>query len=103
MEIQITSRHEKASQSLQDTITDELNKLERYYDRITSCHVVLDKQRGMEIMEVVMNMAGHTITATAKSDNLGKTIDGVVSKVERQLKKISEKIKTHKGRKLDKE
>jgi putative sigma-54 modulation protein len=101
MEIQITSRHEKASQSLQDTITDELNKLEKYYDRITSCHVVLDAQRGMEIMEVVMNMAGHTITASAKADNLGKTIDSVITKVERQLKKISEKIKTHKGKKQD--
>jgi putative sigma-54 modulation protein len=99
MDIQITSRHEKASQSLQDTITDELNKLEKYYDRITSCHVILDAQRGHEIMEVVMNMAGHTITATAKSDNLGKTIDSVITKVERQLKKISEKIKTHKGKK----
>ena len=103
MEIRITSRHEKASQSLQDSIADELNKLEKYYDRITSCHVVLDAQRGMEIMEVVMNMAGHTITAKAKSDNLGKTIDSVISKVERQLKRISEKIKTHKGRKQDKD
>jgi putative sigma-54 modulation protein len=103
MEIRITSRHEKASQSLQDTITDELNKLEKYYDRITSCHVVLDAQRGMEIMEVVMNMAGHTITAKAQSDNLGKTIDSVISKVESQLKKISEKIKKHKGKKPDKE
>jgi putative sigma-54 modulation protein len=99
MDIQITSRHEKASQSLQDTITDELNKLEKYYDRITSCHVILDAQRGQEIMEVVMNMAGHTITAKAKSDNLGKTIDSVITKTERQLKKITEKIKTHKGKK----
>ena len=97
MEIQITSRHEKASQSLQDTITAELEGLQKFYDRITSCHVVLDKERGKEMMEVVVHMAGHTIAGTAKAENLGKAIDLAIAKVERQLKKISEKIKSHKG------
>ena len=54
MEIQITSRHEKASQSLQDTITAELEGLQKFYDRITSCHVILDKERGKEIVEAVI-------------------------------------------------
>ena len=97
MEIQITSRHEKTSQSLHDKITAELEGLQKFYDRITSCHVVLDKQRGKEIMEVVVHMAGHTVAATAKAENLGKAIDATVTKVERQLKKINEKIKSHKS------
>jgi putative sigma-54 modulation protein len=96
MDIQITSRHEKASQSLQDTITTEFGKLEKYFDRVTSCHVVLDEERGMHIMEVVMNMAGHTVTATAKDGNLGKAMDSVIMKAERQMKKINEKFKDHK-------
>ena len=97
MEIQITSRHEKASQSLQDTLTAELEGLQRFYDRITSCHVVLDKERGKEIMEIVVHMAGHTVAGNAKAENLGKAIDLAITKVERQLKKINEKIKSHKG------
>jgi Sigma 54 modulation protein / S30EA ribosomal protein. len=48
------------------------------------------------MMEVVMNMAGHTVTATAKDGNLGKAMDAVIMKVERQMKKINEKIKDHK-------
>ncbi len=97
MEIQITSRHEKASQSLQDTLTAELEGLQRFYDRITSCHVVLDKERGKEIIEIVVHMAGHTVAGNAKAENLGKAIDLAITKVERQLKKINEKIKSHKG------
>lgn len=97
MEIQITSRHEKASQSLQDTLTAELEGLQRFYDRITSCHVVLDKERGKEIIEIVVHMAGHTVAGNAKAENLGKAIDLAITKVERQLKKINEKIKNHKG------
>ena len=96
MDIQITSRHEKASQSLQDTISAEFSKLEKYYDRVTSCHVIIDSERGKQMMEVVMNMAGHTVTATAKDWNLGKAMDSVIMKVGRQMKKINEKIKDHK-------
>ncbi len=101
MDIQITSRHEKATTSLQETITDEINKLEKFYDKITSCHVILDHERGQEIMEVVVNCAGHTVAATAKAENMGKVIDEVISKVERQLKKISEKVKDHKAKKIE--
>ena len=97
MDIQITSRHEKASPSLQETIKGEINKLEKYFDHITSCHVILDEQRGQQFMEIVMNMSGHTVTASAKNAKMGKVIDEVIGKVERQLKKINEKIKEHKG------
>jgi len=97
MDIQITSRHEKASASLQQTIKDEFGKLEKYSDRITSCHIIIDSQRGMEILEVVLAMAGHTINATAKAGNIGKAIDEALMKVERQLEKINGKIKDHKG------
>jgi putative sigma-54 modulation protein len=103
MEIQITSRHEKASQILQDTITAELEGLQKFYDRITSCHVIMDKERGKEIIEIVVHMAGHTVAANAKAENLGKAIDSAITKVERQLKKINEKIKSHKGKSATKE
>jgi putative sigma-54 modulation protein len=96
MDITITSRHEKASASLQQTITDEFSKLEKYYDKITSCHLIIDSQRGMEILEAVVVISGHTINATAKAANIGKAIDETFTKVERQLAKIVEKRKNHK-------
>jgi putative sigma-54 modulation protein len=97
MDIQITSRHQKASKTLQETIKDELGKMEKYFDNITSCHVILDEERGMEYIEVVLAMAGHTVTASAKEANMGKALDAVITKAERQLKKINEKLKEHKG------
>jgi ribosomal subunit interface protein len=39
------------------------------------------------------------VAATAKAENLWKAIDSAITKVERQLKKINEKIKRHKGQK----
>jgi putative sigma-54 modulation protein len=103
MEIQITSRGEtKASQSLQDAIYSEIESLKKYYDRITSCHVILDKERNQDIVEIVLHIAGHTVAAKAKAENVGKAIDESISKVERQLKKINEKLKNHKNSKCEK-
>src|SRR5512142_3111316 len=97
MEIQITSRHQKASPELQDTITDELNKLEKYFEKITSCHVVLDSEHVDKTVEITMHTLGHEVVANAKADNIGKAIDEALTRIERQLKKLNEKIKNHKG------
>jgi ribosomal subunit interface protein len=96
MDIRITSRHNKASQSLQDTITAELNKVERFSEKITSCHVILDTEGLDQKVEITMHALGHEVVGIAKAENIGKAFDMALEKVERQLKKINEKIKDHK-------
>ena len=96
MELQITSRHSKASQTLQDTIASELTKLEKFSDKIISCHVILDSEHVDKTVEITMNTLGHQVVATAKAENIGKAIDSAIEKVSRQLKKLNEKIKNHK-------
>jgi putative sigma-54 modulation protein len=98
MEIRITARHEaKASQDLQDTINAEIGKLEKFYDKITSCHVILDKDGADKTVEITMSAQGHQVVGNARAENIGKAIDEAVAKVERQLKKINEKVKNHKA------
>lgn len=96
MEIQITSRHSKASQSLQDTINDELQKLGKFFDKITSCHVILDSEHVEKVAEITMSTLGRHVVATAKAENIGKAFDDALAKAERQLKKLNSKIKSHK-------
>ncbi|MDG5815041.1 ribosome-associated translation inhibitor RaiA [Chitinispirillales bacterium ANBcel5] len=96
MEIQITSRHSKASQALQDTITSEIAKLEKFSDKITSCHVILDSEHVDRTVEITMNSRGHQVVGAARAENIGKAIDSAIEKVTRQLKKINEKVKNHK-------
>jgi putative sigma-54 modulation protein len=97
MEIQITSRHTKASAILQDTITSELTKLQKFFEKITSCHVILDSEHMDKTVEITMNTMGHQVVATAKAENVGKAFDDALAKTERQLKKLNQKIKSHKA------
>ncbi|MCL2690452.1 MAG: ribosome-associated translation inhibitor RaiA [Chitinispirillia bacterium] len=104
MEIKITSRQTvNASESLRETIADELGKLEKFCDKITSCHVVLGSESMDKIKttEITMNVLGAQIAASAKAENIGKAIDEAIGKVERQLKKINEKAKDHKAPKAE--
>jgi ribosomal subunit interface protein len=99
MEIQITSRHTKAkaSQELQDAIGAEVGKLEQFCEGITSCRVVLDSESLDKTVEITMHVRGnHEVVGFAKAENIGKAVDEAVDKVERQLKKLNEKVKSHK-------
>jgi len=96
MEIRITSRHEKASPSLQETIVAELYKIEKFSEKISSCHVILDSEFLEKKVEITMHAFSHEVVGIAKAENIGKAFDAALAKVERQLKKINEKIKNHK-------
>jgi putative sigma-54 modulation protein len=96
MNIQITCRHSKVSAETKQLLKNELVNLEKYYDRITSCHIILDTEHLDKIVEIVIKVQGATISAKAKADNLGKSVDMAIQKIARQLKKLNEKVKSHK-------
>ena len=96
MNIQITSRRSKVSKDTKSFIKQELENLDKYYDKITSSHVILDSENINKTVEIIVNIQGSTVNAKAKSENLGKSIDDAFQKIIRQLKKFKGKIKTHK-------
>lgn len=100
MNIQITSRHTKISQDTQDYLKAELDNLSKYYDKITSCHAILDSEHIDKKVEISMNVLNHSIVARASAENLGKAVDDALGKVRRQLKKFNEKLKQHKNNKV---
>ena len=99
MDIQITARHAKISAATRETVVEKINKVERFIEKITTCHVIVDNEHDDWLVEVVMQASGRTFSARALSDNLGKSLDDVVAKAQRQIKKANQKIKSHKGAK----
>jgi putative sigma-54 modulation protein len=98
MKVQITARHFHASPQLHENLKEALDKLERFNDTITGAHVILDAQN--EIVrraEIVVKIAEKQVHAHAEEDNMHKAIDAMLEKLQRQLKKENEKLKTHKG------
>ena len=97
MEIQITRRHVEVPSEMQDIIHEKLGKIEKFYEKITSCHVILDSEHTDKTAEIVVSIMGGTLTARAKADKLLAAVESAVAKLERQLKKSNEKVKNHKS------
>jgi putative sigma-54 modulation protein len=96
MKIQFTARHFKSSKDQQEMIQSEIDRLERFYERITKCHVILDAEHKARLVaEITISTRGKTLVAKASSDIMGKAIDAAISKIERQLKKLNEKKRDH--------
>lgn len=103
MNVQITCRHTKVPSGTQDYIKGEVEALVKYYDKITSAHVVLDSDNPLrKSVEIDLHVAGHQLTAHSTAENYGKAAEESLEKITRQLKKQSDKIKSHKGEGLGK-
>lgn len=91
MRITFTARHYKPSQRLKDYAQNEVLKLEKFYDGIISCEIILDYQKEIQIAELHINVHGQTLTVVEKTDEIYKSIDNAAEKMERKLKRYKEK------------
>ena len=101
MNIQITTRHDrKASDDTKSFMESEIEALEKYDAKITAAHIVLDKEvhkSGEEdLVEIDLTSHGIAVSAKASGENLLKAFDECMVKITAQIKKKSEKLKSHK-------
>jgi len=95
MNIEITSRHYDASPKVREYVNDEMQKLEIFDHLITSCKVILEKSKEGELVEISIHVSGKDLVSSESSDDIIKSIDLAVDKIERQLKKFKEKRYSH--------
>jgi putative sigma-54 modulation protein len=95
MKIRITSRHQKLALKLREYIEEKMERLERYYDRIIDCDVILGKEKTNDIVEVNVKVFGSVLHVRAKETDTTKAVDVCIDKLEIQLKKFKEKMKKH--------
>ncbi|HAO99081.1 MAG TPA: ribosome-associated translation inhibitor RaiA [Fibrobacteres bacterium] len=98
MKIQITARHFHASPQLHQNLQESLERLAKFNDSITGAHIILDAAKsGVRRAEGIVKILDKSVCAHAEEDVMGKAIDAMLEKIERQLKKENEKLKVHKS------
>jgi putative sigma-54 modulation protein len=91
MNINFTARHYKSSPRLREYAENEVKKLEKYYDGIVDCKIILDYQKELQIAEIIIGVHNSKLTVIEKTDDIYKSVDSAVGKLERQLKKYKQK------------
>ncbi|MBO8150922.1 MAG: ribosome-associated translation inhibitor RaiA [Candidatus Marinimicrobia bacterium] len=91
MLIEITSRHNEVSEKVRGYLKEKIEKLGKFFPNIVSCKVVLDSQKEGEVVDITMHVSGKDFVTKVISDNIVKSIDLAVHKIENQLRKFKEK------------
>lgn len=104
MQTKISSRHGHLSEANQTKIREKVERLPRYFDRISAIDVVVDLQNALAVRVDLQVTAEHTpeFVAHETAEELIRAVDGAMAKMEQQLRKHKEKVHGHKGQGSDK-
>ena len=105
--IQLTGQNLDITDILRDFVTNKFEKLEHHADTITSLHVVLhvedqhksrdteDRDEPQQIATAKLHIRGTEIYAKAESGDMYKSIDLLVDKLVKQLRRYKDKHSEH--------
>jgi putative sigma-54 modulation protein len=96
MNIQITARNIDLTDAIRSYAEKKVSKLEKYFDHITEASVTLEVQKNVHIVEILLSAKGIFMKGLEKSEDLYASIDLASDKIEKQLVKYKEKLKSKK-------
>jgi len=81
-----------------DYAEKKLQRLSRYFRTAREAHVTHSVQRNWQIVEVQLDLDGVLLRAEERTGDVMTSIDGVVEKLENQVRRFKSKALSHKGR-----
>ena len=103
MQVLITGRHMEMTEALQNYVKSKVERVGKYLENIKEADVILSVEKYRHSAEVTIKANGITINGEEETDDMYSSIDLVMEKIERQVKKYKEKIRQHKPRQSLKE
>ena len=102
MKVEITTRHYDPTDRVKEYAKAEVGRIEKLFDRINTAHIILEKSKKGEHAEITLVVLGKHLVASEASDDMLKSIDLAVAKIERQIQKLKGKrfanARTNNGR-----
>jgi len=91
--IQVTGRHVSVTDAMQEYCRRRLASLHLDYPKIIEVQIIMDVQKYRHMAEVILHCSNHiTLEATAVSDDMYVSVDEVVNKIGRQMRKYKTRL-----------
>ncbi|NLX56972.1 MAG: ribosome-associated translation inhibitor RaiA [Planctomycetaceae bacterium] len=93
MQINISTRHGQLSAATQERITEKVEKLSRYFDRLTAILVTVDlDRREAPVVEIQVSVErSEALMAAEQSAEVLSALDGALHKIEQQIRRHKDK------------
>lgn len=98
MQVNITFRGMDSTDALKSHTTERVAHVNRYLDRASEAHVVLSLERYLHHADITIHAGPYVLRGRTKSDDMYKSIDEAMDKIERQLRRYKDKLLTLKTR-----
>lgn len=97
MQVNLTGHHVDITEALRNYVESKLEKLERHFDHVTNVHVILTVEKQRQKAEANLHISGADVFADATDENMYAAIDALVDKLDRQVLRHKEKLKSHRS------
>lgn len=98
MQLSVTGHHVDITSALRNYVQNKIDKVGRHFDLVSDVHCILTVEKLRHKAEATVNVNGGQIYAEATEDDMYAAIDGLVDKLDRQVRKYKEKLGDHHAR-----
>ncbi len=93
MQINISARHGHLGTGTQERITEKVEKLSRYFDRLTAALVTVDlERRETPVVEIRVSVEhSEALVAAEQAGDVLTALDGALHKIEQQIRRHKDK------------
>jgi putative sigma-54 modulation protein len=102
MQLNVSGHHVEVTDSLRGYVESKIDRLERHFDLVSDVHCILSVEKLRHKAEAKVNVSGGTIFAETTDEDMYAAIDGLVDKLDRQVRKHKEKMVDHHARETQK-
>lgn len=95
MQLTISGHHLDLTDALKDYVDNKLERLTNHHDKITLTEVTLSVEKLEQKAEARVHVSGKDLFADATDQDMYAAIDQLTDKLDRQLIKHKEKLRSH--------
>lgn len=95
MNLSICGRHLDVTPAIREYVMNKLARVLRHFDHVIDTQVVLSVEPLRHRAEITMRLSGKDIHCEATDENLYAAIDLLADKVDRQVIKHKDKVRSH--------
>lgn len=95
MQVSMTGRHVELTDPLKQYVREKLQHLKHSFDQVVDVHVVLSVEKFRQRCEISIQANRLNIHGSHETEDMYASIDGVVDKLNRQLKRYRAKMRKH--------
>ena len=95
MDVSTTTRHCDITPQLREHLEERLQKLTRFFERISQAHVVFTSEKHRQVVEITLQTPVGRLAGRAEAVDLRTALDTALDRVDRQLHRVKDKLRDY--------